>query len=129
MEKKQSIEVMKNFTILDDEIYLHAYSNKIKIADVVVYSAIKSQNDGKYGSTISDISRVYNISKSQTHSSVKRLEGCGMIETKTVNNSVVCKYKKLDSGVSNRIPKAILMSKDICTNSKAFLLVMWHKII
>ena len=66
MENFGEIKVRRNFTVLDELIWGYVLEQKIKLVDVVVFAAIKTQNDAKFGKSMADISRIYKITRATT---------------------------------------------------------------
>jgi len=118
-------KIRDKFTLVNNSVYSYVISKKIKLVDVVTYSAIKTQNDSGYGNSLSDIKRIFNIPYSSIKDSAHRLESCGLIKISYNNGKAICKEKVFTKDGSDRIPKTILMSKDLDLRDKSFLLAIW----
>ena len=115
-------KVIDKYTLLSNSVYDYVMDKRIKIIDTVIYAAIKTQNDSGYGNSLSDIYRIFNIPYSSVKASADRLEECGLIEITYNNGKAVCIEAKLPNDDTDKIPKTILMSKDLDLRNKAFLL-------
>ena len=118
-------KVIDKYTLLSNSVYDYVMDKRIKIIDTVIYAAIKTQNDSGYGNSLSDIYRIFNIPYSSVKASADRLEECGLIEITYNNGKAVCIEAKLPNDDTDKIPKTILMSKDLDLRNKAFLLSIW----
>lgn len=118
-------KVKKNYTLVSESIYDYVSDGLIKITDIVVYTAVKTQRDGGYGSSLSDIHRVFNIPFSSLERVMERLKEHGLVTVEFDNGKAICKEKKFPNTESDRIPKTLLMSKDLDLRNKAFLMSVW----
>ena len=118
-------KIKDQYTLVSNSIYDYVVDERIKIVDIVIYAAIKSQNDSGYGNSLSDVHRIFNIPYSSVKASAERLRECGLIEITYDNGTAICIENKLSEDDTDKIPKTILMSKDLDLRNKSFLLSVW----
>ena len=128
MENFGEIKVKRNFTILDELIWGYVLEQKIKLVDVVVFAAIKTQNDAKFGKSMADISRIYKITRATTERCISRLRDAELVSITYLNGKADIKSKSLDSSKFEKVPKSLLMSSTLNLSQKAFLLASWDEV-
>jgi len=128
MEPSRNIDIKRNFTILDESIWGYVLDREIKLVDVVVFAAIKSQNDGNYGRSMADIGRLYNIPRATTERCIGRLNDVKLVTVTYKNGKATVKNKNLDTSVFEKVPKSLLMSDTLTLPQKSFMLAAWNEV-
>ena len=128
MEPSRNIDIKRNFTILDESIWGYVLDREIKLVDVVVFAAIKSQNDGNYGRSMADIGRLYNIPRATTERCISRLNDVKLVTVTYKNGKATVKNKDLDTSVFEKVPKSLLMSDTLTLPQKSFMLAAWNEV-
>tara|TARA_R110000744_G_scaffold7342_1_gene25246 strand:+ start:909 stop:2027 length:1119 start_codon:yes stop_codon:yes gene_type:complete len=126
MEKSLNItDIKKNFTKLEDELYDFVEDKVIKLHDVVIYAALKTQLTGGYSTSNGSLSRIFNLSKSTITDSISRLVDAKIVKTTYSNGKLICSIVRLDDEYFDKIPRALLMTDSIDLKQKAFMLASW----
>ena len=126
MDSKFDItDVKRDFTKLEDDIYDYVERRDIRIQDVVVFIAIKTQVSGGYTTSNGSLSRIFNLKKSTITDSISRLVDVKLIEAEYTNGRMVCSVKNIGGCVFDKIPKSLIMTSMLDIKHKSFLLSIW----